>query len=115
MKKSLRGRVYGKTIELDKDTSVDEGPEVGVQVTIVEADRRWGEGILRTAGRSPTTLNGTRSWSGSTKNAKVACHDQGIAWNCLRQNYRGHRRSGHVGRPSRGTDCHGFTPTRSMR
>jgi hypothetical protein len=48
--KSLHGRVHGKAIELDEDPGVAEGQEVEVQVRIVQPARRWGEGILRTAG-----------------------------------------------------------------
>lgn len=50
VKKSLHGRVHGKTIELDEDPGAAEGQEVEVQMTIVEPARRWGEGILRSAG-----------------------------------------------------------------
>ncbi len=50
MKKSLHGRVHGKTIELDEDPGVAEGQEVEVQVTIVQPARKRGEGFLRTAG-----------------------------------------------------------------
>ena len=67
MRKSLHGRVHGKTIELDEDPGVAEGQEVEVQVTIVQPARKWGEGILRTAGALPTIPNGTRSWSRSIK------------------------------------------------
>ena len=115
MTRTIQGKIHGKTIELDEDLGVAEDQEVEVQVRIVQPARKWGEGILRTAGGLPTTPNGTRSWSRSIEDANGACHDQGIAWNCPRQNYRGHRRSGHVGRSSRGTDCHGFARTRSTR
>jgi hypothetical protein len=50
MIKTLHGKVHGKTIELDEDLGVAEGQEVEVQVKIVETTRKWGEGILRTAG-----------------------------------------------------------------
>ena len=50
MKKSLHGRVHGKTIDLDEDLGVAEGQEVEVQVRIVQPARKWGDGILRTAG-----------------------------------------------------------------
>ncbi len=48
--KTLHGRVHGKTIELDEDPGVAEGQQVEIQVKIVEPEKKWGEGILRTAG-----------------------------------------------------------------
>jgi hypothetical protein len=50
MNKTIHGKIHGKTIELDEDLGVAEGQEVEVQVTIVQPPRKWGEGILRTAG-----------------------------------------------------------------
>jgi len=50
MTKTIRGRIHGKTIELDEDLGVAAGQEVEVQVTVVQTARKWGEGILRTAG-----------------------------------------------------------------
>jgi len=50
MTKTLHGKVHGKTIELDEDPGVAEGQDVEVQVTIVQPVRKWGEGILRSAG-----------------------------------------------------------------
>ena len=50
MTKTLHGRVHGKTIELDEDLGVAEGQEVEIQVKIVQPTRRWGDGILRSAG-----------------------------------------------------------------
>ena len=46
----VHGVIRGKTIELDEDLGVAEGMQVEVQVKIVAAVRKWGEGILRTAG-----------------------------------------------------------------
>ena len=71
MTKTIHGKIHGKTIELDEDLGVAEGQEVEVQVRIVQPARKWGEGILRTAGRSRTTPNGTRSWSRSIKTERV--------------------------------------------
>ena len=50
MNKTLHGKVHGKTIELDEDPGVAEGQVVEVQVRAVEPPRKWGEGILRSAG-----------------------------------------------------------------
>jgi hypothetical protein len=50
MTKTIHGRMHGRTIELDEDLGVAEGQEVEVQVRIVQPARKWGEGILRTAG-----------------------------------------------------------------
>jgi hypothetical protein len=50
MTKTIHGKIHGKTIELDEDLGAAEGQEVEVQVTIVQPARKWGEGILRTAG-----------------------------------------------------------------
>ena len=50
MTKTIHGKVHGKTIELDEDIGVAEGQEVEVQVKIVQPAKKWGGGILRTAG-----------------------------------------------------------------
>lgn len=50
MVKTVKGIIYGKTIELAEDLGVAEGQEVQVQVTILEPAKKWGEGILHTAG-----------------------------------------------------------------
>lgn len=50
MTKIVHGIVHGKTIELDEELGVAEGQEVEVQVTIVQPRKKWGEGILRSAG-----------------------------------------------------------------
>lgn len=50
MTKTLHGKVHGRTIELDEDLGVAEGQEVEVQIKVVPPTRKWGEGILRTAG-----------------------------------------------------------------
>ena len=50
MTKTVHGKVHGKTIELDEDPGVAEGQEVEVQIKVVPPARKWGEGILRTAG-----------------------------------------------------------------
>jgi len=50
MTKTLHGKVHGKTIELDEDLGVAEGQEVEVQVKIVQPARKWGDGILCSAG-----------------------------------------------------------------
>ena len=50
MSKTIHGKVHGRTIELDEDLGVAEGQEVEVRVTIVQPVRKWGEGILRSAG-----------------------------------------------------------------
>ena len=50
MTKTLHGKVHGKTIELDEDLGVADGQEVKVQIKVIPPTRKWGEGILRTAG-----------------------------------------------------------------
>ena len=47
--KTLHGRVHGKTIELMEDLGMPEGQEVEVQVNAIQPEKKWGEGILRTA------------------------------------------------------------------
>ena len=49
MTKKLHGRVRGRTIELDEELGVADGQEVEIQIQLVTA-RKWGEGILRSAG-----------------------------------------------------------------
>jgi len=46
----FKGVVHGKTIELDQEPGLPEGQEVEVQVKLIPAGRKWGEGILRSAG-----------------------------------------------------------------
>jgi hypothetical protein len=50
MTKTINGKIHGKAIELDEDLGGADGQEVQVQVTIVPPARKWGEGILRSAG-----------------------------------------------------------------
>ena len=50
MTKAIRGKAHGKVIELDEDLGLAEGQNVEVQVTAIPESRKWGEGILRTAG-----------------------------------------------------------------
>lgn len=50
MSKTIRGTVRGKTIEFEEDLGLTEGQAVEVQVKIVEPTRKWGDGILRSAG-----------------------------------------------------------------
>jgi hypothetical protein len=50
MTKTIHGKVHGKIIELEEDLGVAEGQEVEVQVKVVPPTRKWGGGILRTAG-----------------------------------------------------------------
>ena len=50
MTKTMHGIVHGRSIELDEDLGVADGQEVEVQVKIVQPARKWGEGILRSAG-----------------------------------------------------------------
>jgi hypothetical protein len=50
MTKIIHGKVHGRTIELAEDLGLAEGQEVEVQVSILPPARKWGDGILRTAG-----------------------------------------------------------------
>jgi hypothetical protein len=50
MTKVIHGKVHGRTIELSEDLGLAEGQDVEVQVTVLPPARKWGEGILRTAG-----------------------------------------------------------------
>jgi len=50
MTKTIHGRVHGKSIELDEDLGMAEGQEVEIQVKVIQPSKKWGEGILRTAG-----------------------------------------------------------------
>lgn len=50
MTKTIRGKIHGKTIELDEDLGAAEGQEVELQVNFIQADKKWGDGILRSAG-----------------------------------------------------------------
>ncbi len=50
MTKVIQGKVHGRTIELLEDLGLADGQDVEVQVKILSPTRKWGEGILRTAG-----------------------------------------------------------------
>ena len=50
MMKTIHGTIHGKIIELAEDLGVAEGLEVEVQVRVIQPARKWGEGILRSAG-----------------------------------------------------------------
>jgi hypothetical protein len=50
MIRTMHGKVHGRTIELDEDPGVAEGQDVEVRMKVIEPPRKWGEGILRTAG-----------------------------------------------------------------
>lgn len=50
MNKTLHGKVHGKTIKIDEDIGMAEGQEVEVQLKIIQPARKWGDGILRSAG-----------------------------------------------------------------
>jgi hypothetical protein len=50
MAKILHGTIHGKTIELDEDPGAVDGQEVEVQVKVISPAKKWGDGILRTAG-----------------------------------------------------------------
>lgn len=50
MTKVVLGKVHGRTIELTADLGLAEGQEVEVQVKVLPPVRKWGEGVLRTAG-----------------------------------------------------------------
>lgn len=48
--KLARGVIHGKTTELTEDLGLAEGLEVQIRVEVVPSGKRWGEGILRSAG-----------------------------------------------------------------
>ena len=51
MTKTIHGKVYGKTIELDENLDVSDGQEVEVAVKVISQTlRKPGEGLLRTEG-----------------------------------------------------------------
>jgi hypothetical protein len=50
MTNPIHGRVHGRTIELDDDPGLADGQEVEVEIRIIQPSRKWGDGILRSAG-----------------------------------------------------------------
>jgi hypothetical protein len=50
MEKTIHGKVRGRSIEFDQDLGVADGQEVEVQIKVILPARKWGDGILRTAG-----------------------------------------------------------------
>lgn len=50
MTKTMYGKVRGKTIEFEEDLGVADGQEVEVEIKLTFPERKWGDGVLRTAG-----------------------------------------------------------------
>ncbi|HIQ20179.1 MAG TPA: hypothetical protein EYH34_02920 [Planctomycetes bacterium] len=50
MTKTIRGKVRGKTIELDEDPGMADGQAVEMIVRPAKPRQPWGEGIKRSAG-----------------------------------------------------------------
>jgi len=50
MNQLIPGIIHGKTIELQKSPGLADGQEVEVMVRPATAGKKWGEGILRSAG-----------------------------------------------------------------
>ena len=48
MTKIVHGKVHGRTIELDEDLGLVDGQEV--EVRVISPEKKWGEGILCSAG-----------------------------------------------------------------
>ena len=47
---SIQGIIHGKTIELAEDPGIEDGQHVEVDVRIISPARKYGDGILRSAG-----------------------------------------------------------------
>ena len=47
---SIHGIIHGRTIELAEDPGMADGQQVKVEVVLVSAALKWGDGILRSAG-----------------------------------------------------------------
>jgi hypothetical protein len=50
MVRTVQGVVHGRTIELAEDLGIREGQAVEVQVKVIEPVKKWGEGVVRSAG-----------------------------------------------------------------
>ena len=50
MIRTIHGTVHGRTIELDDDPGVAEGQAVEIQLKVMAAAKKPGEGLLRTEG-----------------------------------------------------------------
>lgn len=50
MLKTFHGIVHGNTIEINQDIGVSDGQEVEVQIKVIQPTKKWGDGILRSAG-----------------------------------------------------------------
>lgn len=61
MTKTVHGKVYGKTIELDEHLDISDGQEVVVEVTVISPPlRKLGDGFRRTEG----ALVDDQEWDG---------------------------------------------------
>lgn len=61
MTKTIRGKIHGKTIELDENPGVAEGQEVEIRMKVIsKPGDRTGEGFLRTEG----ALADDEEWDG---------------------------------------------------
>lgn len=50
MSKLIHGIAHGRTIELAEDLGLADGQEIEVQIHVRPVAKKWGDGILRTAG-----------------------------------------------------------------
>jgi hypothetical protein len=51
MTKTIHGKVFGRTIEVDEDLGVSDGQEVALEVKVIShTAQKSGEGFLRTEG-----------------------------------------------------------------
>jgi len=50
MVKTIRGRIHGKTVELNEDFGVCDGEQVEITIRTLPQPTNWGEGLLRCAG-----------------------------------------------------------------
>lgn len=61
MTRTIHGKVFGKTIEIDEDLGVSDGQQVQLEVKVIlQAAREIGEGFLRTEG----ALADDEEWDG---------------------------------------------------
>ena len=50
MTRITRGKVHGRTIEVDSDLGLADGQEIEVRVRTISPPRAWGDGLRRCAG-----------------------------------------------------------------
>jgi hypothetical protein len=68
----FQGIIHGTTIELNEPPGVADGQKVEVTVRVVEPQRKWGDGIIRSAGIAAGELGVDEAFAQIQRERKAA-------------------------------------------